>query len=139
MSQRSGLELLRLALLPGRYAVCRLGPASALPTGLPAAGFVSITRTPEELSVVCAEELSPPEARCERGWRCLGVRGPLPFSATGILSSLASPLADAGIPIFAVSTFDTDYLLVRDADLDRATHALRAAGHEVEVAPESRA
>ena len=90
-----------------------------------------MTRTAEELSVVCREEVVPGGVRCERGWRCLRVAGTLDFSLVGVLALLLVPLAGAGVAVFCVSTFDTDYLLVRDADLARATEALGAAGHRV--------
>lgn len=119
---------LALSLLPDRYAVCRLAPDAPRPRW--AAGpFCSVTRTAAELSIVCPEAAVPPDVQAERGWRVLQVAGPLEFSLTGILVSLAAPLAAAAISIFALSTFDTDYLLVRDTDLPRALETLRAAGH----------
>lgn len=121
---------MKLALLEGHFAVCRLAPDAALPPR-----FFSATRTAEELSVVCLEEDAPPTARQESGWSCLRVEGPLDFALTGILASLAVPLAEAGVSIFAISTFDTDYLLVKTASLSTALEALRAAGHE--IAPSS--
>jgi len=119
---------LSLAVLPDRLAVCRL-PAGA-PTPTWATGAVtSVTRTPEEVSVVCAEDAVPAEVRAEGGFRCLTVAGPLDFALTGIIAALAVPLAAAGISIFVVSTFDTDLLLVRDHLLAPAAAALRGAGH----------
>jgi hypothetical protein len=91
----------------------------------------SVTRAPNELSVVCPEQAVPAGARYQGGWRCLAVRGPLAFELTGVLAALASPLADAGVPIFALSTFDTDYLLVPGDDLETALSALAAAGHRL--------
>jgi hypothetical protein len=121
---------LTLKVLPGQLAVCRLGPDAPVP--LWAAGPVtSITRTEEELSVVCAEEAVPPDVRAERGFHCLSVVGPLDFSGVGILASLALPLADAGVSVFVVSTFDTDLLLVRKTLLSTAVAVLRAAGHRI--------
>lgn len=93
---------------------------------------MSLTRTRDELSVVCAQHLVPNELQAERDWRCLGVVGPLPFALTGILLSLAQPLAEQGISIFAVSTFDTDYLLIKASTLGAAIAALQDAGHTVE-------
>ena len=139
---------LALELVAGRYAVCRLEPgapvpawAGAAPTeaaaGAPggsagAAPFVSVTRTAAELSVVCAEEAVPAGVRCEAGWRCLRVRGPLGFGLTGILASLAGPLASSGVSIFVVSTYDTDYLMLQQRDLERGVFALERAGHTVD-------
>ncbi len=99
--------------------------------GWAAGELCSITRTAEELSVVCPEEAVPEAVRRQGGWRCLEVRGPLAFELTGVLASLASPLAEAGVPIFALSTFDTDYLLVPGDQLETAFGALGAAGHRL--------
>lgn len=93
--------------------------------------LASITRTADELSVVCAEATVPQRVQAERGWRALRVEGPLEFSLTGVLASLAVPLAEAGISIFAISTFNTDWLLVQSVRLGEAVEALRDAGHEV--------
>jgi len=92
---------------------------------------VSITRTPAELSVVCLEAAVPSHAEAQRGFRCLRVAGPLDFAETGILESLAKPLALAGISIFALSTYDTDYLLLPGDNLEAAVSALSDAGHTV--------
>jgi uncharacterized protein len=122
---------LSLSLLPDTLAVCRLAPAAAVPawawTGEPA----SVTRTRDELSIVCGADAVPQEVRSEDGWRCLKVDGPLDFALTGILAALTAPLAAAGIALFALSTYDTDYLLVKAEDLDRAIEAVRMAGHHV--------
>ena len=117
-------------MLPDRLAVYRLPAADAIPLWAGGA-FVSVTRTVDELSVVCAEGLAPAGTTCQPGWRIFQVEGPLDFSLTGILSAIASPLATAGVSIFAISTFDTDYIMVPDAELANAIDALRAAGHEV--------
>lgn len=119
---------LTLSLLPGRFTVCRLGPDAALPAKLLQAhpGFLSITRTTDELSVVCPQELAPVGANVQPGWRAFKVEGPLDFSLTGIMATLATPLATAKISLFAVATFDTDYLLVQEHDLEAAIAALSA-------------
>jgi len=93
------------------------------------AGFVSVTRTADELSVVCPGEAVPSSVRAEHGFRVLKIDGPLDFSLTGILAAVAGPLADAGISIFAVSTYDTDYVLVKAKDLNQAVAVLQAGGH----------
>ena len=117
---------LTLTLLPDRLAVCRLAPDAALPPWLAwDGGLISLTRTADELSIVCAEERVPGDVQAERGWRAFKVLGPLDFALTGILAGLAAPLAEAGISLFALSTYDTDYILVRAADLERALAALR--------------
>ena len=115
-----------LRLLAGRYAVCQLAADAEVPPA-----FFSVTRTADELSVVCAEEQAPEGARCESGWRILQVAGPLEFSLTGVLAAIAAPLAEAGVSIFAVSTFDTDYVLLKETDVATASAALRDAGHRM--------
>jgi len=103
---------LSLALLEGSYAVCRLTPDAPLPAWVGGGPLVSVTRTAGELSVVCGAEAVPDGVRCESGWRCLRVAGTLDFSLVGVLSSLLKPLADAGVGVFVLGTFDTDYLLI---------------------------
>jgi hypothetical protein len=121
---------LDLELLPSSFAVCRLPAGSSTPEW--AAGeLCSVTHTADELSVVCPQSLVPETVRREGGWRCLKVWGPLAFELTGVLASLASPLAAAAVPIFALSTFDTDYLLVPGDQLETALSALGAAGHRL--------
>src|SRR5262245_55974633 len=106
--------------LDGTFAVCHLARDAPLPAWLADGPFVSLTRTADELSLVCRQEAVPEGVRCERGWRCLRVAGTLDFSFVGVLASLLGPLADAGVSVFVVSTFDTDYLLVKQADFQRA-------------------
>jgi hypothetical protein len=123
----------RLTLLPldGAFAVCRLEPCAPVPAWT-AGEFVSVTRTAEELSVVCPEGVVPEGVRCERGWRAWRIAGTFDLnSAVGVLASVTAPLAEAGVGLFAVSTFDTDYLLVKAENADRAAEALRRAGHTV--------
>lgn len=116
---------LTLSILTTPLAVARLDPASGVPPWVDWSGpLVSVTRTAEEVSVVCADGCVPEGVRAERGWRALKVDGPLDFALTGILARLAVPLAEAGISIFAVSTFDTDYVLVRAETLDEAVATL---------------
>jgi hypothetical protein len=122
----------KLLTLDDLYAVVRLDPDSDLPDWLRGGHFWSATRTDSELSLVCREADVPAEASAERGWCALEVAGPLDFSLTGVVSSLCSPLAEAEVPIFVLSTFETDYLLVREHDLHRSVEALAAAGHEVD-------
>jgi hypothetical protein len=122
---------LTLVLLDGLFAVCRLGPDDAIPPRPAAGQFFSATRTADELSVACSQDAVPEGAVCEPGWRCLRVAGTVPFSVVGVLASLTAPLAEAGVSVFAVSTFDTDYLLVKEKDLEAAVAALRGQGHTV--------
>ncbi len=123
---------LALTILPGTLAVCRLDPGDAVPAWAWAREPACVARTRDELSVVCAAEAVPAGVRSEGGWRCLKAEGPFDFALTGILSAILAPLAAAAIPIFAFSTYDTDYIMVKAENLDRATEALRAAGHRVE-------
>ena len=113
-----------LDVLPGVFAVCRLEPGAEVPRE-----FWSVTRTADELSVICAEEAIPEGARAVRGWRALRVAGPLDFALTGVAAALTTPLAAAGVSVLPVATFDTDYLFVREELLARALSALTAAGH----------
>lgn len=115
----------------GLYAICRLGAGSPAPAW--ARGeFVSVTSTPNEVSVICGADFVPPAIKAERDWRLIEVIGPFPFSAVGVLASLTEPLATAGISLLAVGTFDTDYVLVKAASLPRTIETLALAGHRVE-------
>jgi uncharacterized protein len=120
-----------LALLRSEFGVARLGPSDPIPAWATQGSLFSITRTEDELSVVCDAAAIPADVGAERGWRCLRVVGRLDFALTGVLASLATPLAAAGVSLFAVSTFDTDYILVRTHALDTAIASLRRAGHDV--------
>jgi nitrilase len=122
------LTLLEVA---GRFAVCKLPPGPAVPTWATAGDVFSVTRTGDELSVVCRQEAVPAGTQAEVGWCCLRVAGAMPFSLVGVLASLTGPVAAAGVGVFAVSTFDTDYLLVKEAEFPAAVAALRGAGHSV--------
>lgn len=123
---------LSLELLPDCLAVCALPPDSPFPQWALAGGMLSLTRTHDELSIVCSEQLVPLDVKAERGWRALQVAGPLDFSLVGILSAIASPLAQSGISIFALSTYQTDYVLVKESSLRQAVDALVQAGFVVE-------
>jgi hypothetical protein len=126
---------LTLRLLEGKFSVCRLAGESSLPPDLLAThrDFVSITRTADELSIVCPESLAPSGAKIEPGWRTFKVQGPLNFALTGIIATLTVPLAEAQVSVFTIATFDTDYLLVQERDLEAAKAALaRVCTIEVE-------
>ena len=123
---------LRLTLMAEEFAVCRLAPDAPLPGWLAAAGFVSVTRTTDELSIVCPAVSVPEPILKERGWRLWRVQGPFPFTATGVLSSLLEPLAAAGIPVLAIATFDTDYLLIQTGHIGATRQAWLAAGHTLD-------
>ena len=123
--------LLTLTVLPERYAICRLDPQAPVPSWATEGDFVCIARTAAELSIVCSEKNVPTGTNCEPGWRNLKCEGPLDYSLTGIMASLAEPLADAGVPIFPIATHDTDYILVKERHLEAAVRALTAYGHHV--------
>ena len=118
----------RFRALPGKYAVCRLNPESTVPAW--AAGpFVNITLTADELAIICPAERVPASVRAERDWRVLKLLGPFPFTAVGVLASLAAPLAKAGISLLSIATYDTDYFLVKGDVFSSAVEVLIAAGH----------
>jgi hypothetical protein len=117
-------------IAPGEYTITRLPLGSELPSAQ-AIGLVSITSTPDGVSVVCPTNVAPASDHSRPGWRLLTVRGPLEFDLTGVMAALAGELAAAGVTMLAVSTYDTDHVLVQAVDLTRATKALREAGHEV--------
>lgn len=122
---------LTLALLPDRLAICRLDPDATLPAWLPRAPIWFAARTTDELSLVVPEGMAAERWRRENGFRAFAVEGPLDFGLTGVLAELSGALAAAGVSLFAVSTFDTDYLLVRDRDVERAREAWAERGHDV--------
>ena len=120
-----------LVVLDETVGICRLDPSALVPEQVYQSSFFSITRTLDELSIVCNEMHISKADRCSRGWRCLQVKGPLDLSETGILSVLSRILAEAEIPIFALSTYETDYLLVKTQDLNRAVNTLESNGHKI--------
>ena len=117
--------------MPGRFAIAQLAADAPVPDWATEGAFSCVARTPEELSVIVSETFVPDDVRAERDWACVAVVGPLPFETTGIMAGLAQTLAEAEVPILTLSTFHTDYLLVRSGELERSLDALRAAGHEV--------
>lgn len=120
-----------LHLLPERFAICRLPLGAVVPESMWQQPFCSITKTRDELSLVCPEAAAPAYSVRETGWRALRVAGTLEFTLVGVLASLTRALADAEVSVFAVSTFDTDYLLVKEHALAAAIQALRQADHTV--------
>ncbi len=122
---------LLLLVVEGSFAICKMPSGSPIPQWATQGDFFSITRTAEELSIVCGEDQVPKGINCEKDWRCLRVAGAMAFTVVGVLASMTAPLASAEISLFAISTFDTDYLLVKAADFDRALTVLRMAGHDV--------
>ena len=125
------LQALTLTILAETFAVSKLDKGAAIPDWASSGGWWCVTRTDDELSVVCPEPLVPAEVISNRGWKCLKVSGPLDFALTGVLTSLLKPLAEARISVFSVSTFDTDYLLVKTESLAATARLLSVAGHRI--------
>jgi len=125
---------LTLSLMSAEYAICRLPASADVPVWAMQGKFFSITRTEDELSIVCEQSSvreSEPQIKVERGWRCLKLHGPIPFETTGVIASLTKPLADEGVSVFVLSTFDTDYLLVKSVSIEQVMQILRTADHEI--------
>jgi hypothetical protein len=127
-----------LTLLAGRYAVCLLPPTAPIPTWASGGDFCAITRTGDELSIICLQESVPrkfdaAELSVARDWVLMRVEGPFAFDVTGVLATLSAPLAGAGVVLLAVATYQTDYLLVKGDQLESASAALREAGHQVTI------
>lgn len=131
MTSGSARRPLTLDLLPQTLAICRFAPDAAVPAWAGGSAFLAIVRTTSELSVTCAEELLPTTFDASRDWRALVLRGPFDHALVGILVEVAAPLARARVPIMPIATYDTDYVLVRAAQLPLAVATLRAAGHTV--------
>lgn len=125
------VEPLNLQVLGETMAICRLEATSPLPGWACGEEFYSITRSSEELSIICPAAAIPTGIKAESGWRAIKVVGPLDFSLTGVLSSLLEPLAAANISILSLSTYDTDYVFVRADALQQTLQVLQAAGHQL--------
>jgi hypothetical protein len=124
---------LRFLQLPETFAICRLSPDDGIPTWAVSGILFSVTRTPNELSIVCPQVNLPERAPADRGWRCLMLEGPFELNEVGVMSVITRPLAAAGISIFAISSYSTDYLLIKEEQLSQAVTALAASGFEVTV------
>jgi hypothetical protein len=124
-------KVLTMKLLKSKYGVCRLDKNELIPSWAQIGDFFSITKTTDELSIVCDEDSIPNNIKCEKDWKILKIEGPLDFSLIGILSSISSILANIGISIFAVSTYDTDYILIKNTDIDKAVNALIEERYEI--------
>lgn len=123
---------LKLTVLPKKYSICRLSPNAALPHWIVKAEFFSVTRTKDELSIVAEqdEEVSE-DIICSRDWRIMKIEGPLDLTLIGLIAEVSGIFKDAGIAIFTLSTYDTDYILVKEVDLKNGVTALESSGHEV--------
>jgi uncharacterized protein len=126
------MKNLNLSLLPDRYAVCQFHPDKHIPYWALLGNFVSLTRSNEELSIVCQQDNVPDDIEAERGWRCMQVQGVFGFSEAGVHVSLAIPLAEADISVLAIATYATDYLLIKEENVEQALQVLQRAGHHIE-------
>ncbi|KPI52005.1 amino acid-binding protein [Clostridioides difficile] len=126
------MYIMKLKLFAEEYAVCRLNNDSKIPEWIDTKNFYSITKTEDELSVVCSNNNIPSDVKSEKEWRILKILGPLDFSLIGILSKLSGLLAENKISIFAISTYDTDYILIKEKDIENACKILTCNGYEVE-------
>jgi hypothetical protein len=122
---------LKFRWLQGPYAIVRLAPEAVVPEWASKGEFFSITRTAEELSIVCSAENLPTDVQSSHRWQCFKLEGPFPFSMTGVLLSFIEPLSSSGVPIFAISTYDTDYVFIQDEYVGMALTGLQEAGHEL--------
>ena len=129
--ERPKRHCLKFRQLPGPYAIVRLGADAPIPDWATKGDFTSITRTPDELSIVCPADNLPTDVQTPRHWICFKLNGPFDFSQTGILLSFIEPLSNNGVPIFAISTYDTDYVLVQEEYMGEVPDLLREAGHEL--------
>jgi uncharacterized protein len=134
MHAQAPAKHLPLVVLPDSLAICRLAPDAVVPDwAAKPATFLTLSRTADELSITTLQSNVPAAVQCEREYRAIKVQGPLPLNLIGILASIANPLAEAGLSIFAISTYDTDYVLVKAAVLDSAVAVLGRAGHKVTI------
>jgi hypothetical protein len=131
MGGQERMDALPLVPVEGIFAVCKLSHDVPLPAWAAGSSFLSVTRTADELSVVCSQGAVPDGVQCDRGWRCLRVSGTLDLSLVGVLASMVGPLSDAAISVFVLSTFDTDYLLLKERDFGRAVEVLLRHGHSI--------
>ena len=124
-------KILTMKVLAEKFGVCRLNKNALIPEWVGASNFYSVTKTSDELSIVCSQASIPSDIKCEKDWRILKIEGPLEFSLIGILSSISTILAKEGISIFAISTYDTVYILVKEKDIDNAINTLSNERYEI--------
>ena len=124
-------KILTMKLLKEKCGICRLDKTEVIPEWATNSDFFSITKTSDELSIVCYQENIPNDIKCEKDWRILEVEGPLDFSLIGILASISTILSQSGISIFAISTYDTDYILIKEKDIANAIQSLVKERYDV--------
>jgi uncharacterized protein len=124
---------LKLTVLRNSLAIAKFSPTESIPPWAFESELFSVTRTSDELSLVVEEKVVPPTVQANRGWRALKINGPLEFTIVGVLHSVTQPLASAGISLFAISTFETDYVLVKIENVEKAIEALKACGHIIQT------
>ena len=124
---------LNLSLLKDTFAICSLDKNHPIPLWATEGSFFSITHTGNELSIVCNEQSVPHGIKSDKDWKCLKVEGPLDFSLIGIIANISTALAKEEISVFTVSTYDTDYILVKSSLLDKAIAALNKIGHFIKL------
>lgn len=124
-------KILTMTLLKDNFGVCRMESDDVIPKWAMDSDFYSVTKTMDELSIVCRLDSIPSNIKCERDWRTLKVEGPLDFSLVGILAAISTILANEGISIFAISTYDTDYILVKEKDVENAISSLTKERYEI--------
>ena len=132
MKEDKAASQLTLVILRETFAICRLDKNAPIPDWVYQGGPFSITRTKDELSIVCLQINVPKGIVCNQGWSCLKAKGPLDLSSTGIISSITRTLEQEGISLFLISTYDTDYFMVKERDLEKTVFALTEAGKRVE-------
>ncbi|HXB22166.1 MAG TPA: ACT domain-containing protein [Candidatus Solibacter sp.] len=120
---------MKFTTLPGPFAICKLDPAATIPDWAAAGVLSSLTRTPNELSIICEQANVPQDIKAERDFSCIRLEGPFDFQAIGILESFLAPLAKAGVPVFALSTYDTDWILIQEKYWKNALAVLMNTGH----------
>jgi len=129
----SNMDKISLTVLTGEFSIHKLHPSAKIPDTIQESKFYQICRTDEELSIVCETHISMISEHEEKGWECIKVDGPLDFGLTGIIAGISKVLAESNISIFAISTYDTDYILVKHQSLDNSIKALKANGYAVRV------
>ncbi len=122
---------LKLSLLKDKYGICTLPATTPIPDWALMQSLISITRTKEELTIVCRQDIIPSQCKCDLNWRCFKVDGTFDLNQTGVISSISSPLADAGISIYVISTYNTDYFMVQEDKVNQTISVLSNSGHSI--------